>query len=144
MELVIPDGAQVHITIGSPPLLALTHEKAPPVQRRLRPVLGGIVVGVLMLGSYQVGKRTASPSSDRVAQVELRGGSSLAPQELAETRLAGGDPQRLTAPILPPPNEPGRIPAEFAQQLRQARTVTPPPGQAAPAAPGANPFGLHP
>ncbi len=29
MELVIPDGAQVHITIGNTPLLALPNETAP-------------------------------------------------------------------------------------------------------------------
>ena len=142
MELVIPDGAQVHITIGAPSLLALTSDPSPSVQRRFRPVLTGIAASVLMLGGYQVGKRNAAPASARVAQAELRG-PSLAPPALAEPRLAAAKPQRQVPPTPGPVNEPGHVPAEFAQQLRQAPTVVPPPGQ--PSSPGsANPFGLHP
>ena len=143
MELVISDGTQVHITIGTPALLALPSPRMPSARSRLRPVVTGMAVAVLVLGSYQIGRQTGGSAPDRTIQADARG-PAIVPHALAEPRLAATGQQRPLLPAQPSLDEPGRIPAEFAQQLRQAPTVIPPPGQAGPAAPASNPFGLHP
>ncbi len=135
MELVIPDGAQVHISIGNTPLLALPNETVPQpaaVKSGGR-FLKGVVAGVLILGAFQAG-RVMSHRDDPIPPAQ----ASI---------------QERTPPVLPraapAANEQAgaEIPTTFRDKLAQPPQVAPPPGQAAVAAPGtpvpANPFGLH-
>ena len=59
MELVIPDGAQVHITIGQAPTLALSHDnpalQAKPDYRSGR-IAKGLLAGVVLFGAFQAGR----------------------------------------------------------------------------------------
>jgi hypothetical protein len=135
MELVIPDGAQIHITIANAPLLALPNETAP---RPATPKSGGrflkgVVAGVLVLGAFQAGR------------IMSHGGDPIPP---AQASIAEQAP-----PVLPraaaaaDQQEAAEIPPAFREKLTQPPQVAPPPGQAAVVAPGtptpANPFGLH-
>ena len=60
MELVIPDGAQVHITIGQAPTLALSHDspalRAKPDYRSGR-IAKGLLAGVVLFGAFPSGQR---------------------------------------------------------------------------------------
>ncbi len=135
MELVIPDGAQVHITIGNAPLLALPNETAPQpaTPKSSGRFLKGVVAGVLILGAFQAG-RVMSHLDDPV------------PPALASVA-------ERAAPVLPRAGaaadqpEAAQIPPAFREKLAQPPQVAPRPGQAAVVAPGtstpANPFGLH-
>jgi hypothetical protein len=135
MELVIPDGAQVHITIGNAPLLALPNETAPQpaAAKSGGRFLKGVVAGVLILGAFQAGRvmsHRGDPVPPAQSSVEERTPPVL-------PRAAAADDQPATA----------EIPPVFRDKLAQPPQVAPPPGQAAVAAPGtptlANPFGLH-
>jgi hypothetical protein len=135
MELVIPDGAHVHITIGNAPLLAL------PIETTLHPVamksagrfLKGIVAGVLILGAFQAG-RVMSHRGDPIPPA----------QASVEERTPPVLPRAAVAPDQPAAAE---IPPAFRDTLAQTPQVAPPPGQAVGLAPSnptsANPFGLH-
>jgi len=135
MELVIPDGAQVHITIGNTPLLALPNETAPQpaTQKSGARFLKGIVAGVLVLGAFQAGQ-VMSHRGDPVppAQASV---AERAPPVLPRTAAMADQP------------EAAEIPPAFRDKLAQPPQVAPPPGQAAVVAPGtptpANPFGLQ-
>jgi hypothetical protein len=135
MELVIPDGAQVHIAIGSGPPLALPNENAPQLAARQRGsrFLKGVVAGVLILGAFQAGRimsHRGDPISAARASVE-----ASTPPTLPRATAAADQP------------EAAEIPPAFRDKLAQPPQVAPPPGQAAVVAPGtptpANPFGLH-
>jgi hypothetical protein len=135
MELVIPDGAQVHITIGNAPLLALPNEAAPqPANPKSGGrFLKGVVAGVLMLGAFQAGRilpHRGDPISPAQASVAER-----APPALPRAGAAADQPAGV------------EIPPAFRDKLAQPPQVAPPPGQPAVAAPGSptpsNPFGLH-
>jgi hypothetical protein len=134
MELVIPDGAQVHITIGNAPLLALPNETAPqPAALKSGRFLKGVVAGVVILGAFQAGRvmsHRGDPIPSAQASVEER-----TPPVLPRAAAAADQP------------EAAEIPPAFRDKLAQPPQVAPPPGQAAVAAPGtptpANPFGLH-
>jgi hypothetical protein len=135
MELVIPDGAQVHITIGNNPLLALPNETAPQpaALKSGHRFLRGLVAGVLILGAFQAGRvisHRGDPIPPAQASVEERTPTGL-PRAVAE-------PDQAAAAQIPP---------AFRDKLAQPPQVAPPPGQAAVAAPGdptpAIPFGLH-
>ncbi len=135
MELVIPDGAQVHITIGNAPLLALPNETAPQpaALKSGGRFLKGVVAGVVILGALQAGRvmsHRGDPIPSAQASVEER-----TPPVLPRAAAAADQP------------EAAEIPPAFRDKLAQPPQVAPPPGQAAVAAPGtptpANPFGLH-
>jgi hypothetical protein len=135
MELVIPDGAQVHITIGNAPLLALPNETAPQpaALKSGGRFLKGVVAGVVILGAFQAGRvmsHRGDPIPSAQASVEER-----TPPVLPRAAAAADQP------------EAAEIPPAFRDKLAQPPQVAPPPGQAAVAAPGtptpANPFGLH-
>ena len=135
MELVIPDGAQVHITIGNAPLLALPNETAPQpaALKSGGGFLKGVVAGVLILGAFQAGRvmsHRGDPIPPAQASVEER-----TPTVLPHAAATAAQPADA------------EIPPEFRSKLAQPPQVAPPPGQAAVAAPGAptpaNPFGLH-
>ena len=135
MELVIPNGAQVHITIGKPPLLALPSETAPQpaTLKSGGRFLKGVIAGVLILGAFQAGRvmsHRGDPIPSAQASVEER-----KPPVLPRAAAAADPP------------EAAEIPPAFREKLTQPPQVAPPPGQAAVVAPGtptpANPFGLH-
>jgi hypothetical protein len=135
MELVIPDGAQVHITIGKTPLLTLPNETAPQpaALKSGGRFLKGVVAGVVILGAFQAGRvmsHRGDPIPSAQASVEER-----APPVLPRT----------AAPVDQPAA--AEIPPAFREKLAQPPQVAPPPGQAAVVAPStptpANPFGLH-
>ncbi len=134
MELVIPDGAQVHITVGQPPLLALPHDAratAPSSERQRGRVTKGILAGVLLIGAFQAG-RLLPHHADM---------ASAAP------------PAAAIAPGATEGSAGGELPPAFRAQMAQPPQVVPPPGAGPAAAPGApasgpaapappNPFGL--
>ena len=135
MELVIHDGAQVHITIGTAPLLALPNETAPQpaTPKSGGRFLKGAVAVVLILGAFQAGRVMSHqdhPIPPAQASVAER-----APPVLPRAGAAADQP------------EAAEIPPAFREKLAQPPQVAPPPGQAAVVAPGApspaNPFGLH-
>jgi hypothetical protein len=135
MELVIPDGAQVHITIGNTSLLALPNDTAPQpaIHKSGGRFLKGVVAGVLMLGAFQAGRilpHRGDPISPAQASVAER-----APPVLPRAGAAADQPAGV------------EIPPAFRDKLAQPPQVAPPPGQPAVAAPGtptpSNPFGLH-
>jgi hypothetical protein len=135
MELVIPAGAQVHITIGNAPLLALPNETAPQpaIPKSGGRFLKGVVAGMLILGAFQAGRIMSHrdhPIPPAQASVAER-----APPGLPRTAARADQP------------EAAEIPPAFRDKLSQPPQVAPPPGQPAVAAPGtptpANPLGLH-
>jgi hypothetical protein len=135
MELVIPDGAQVHITIGNTPLLALPNETAPQpaTPKSGGRFLKGVVAGVLILGAFQAGRIMSHPDDP------------IPPAQASVEERAPPVLPRAAAPADQP--EAAEIPPAFREKLTQPPQVAPPPGQAAVVAPGtptpANPFGLH-
>jgi hypothetical protein len=135
MELVIPDGAQVHITIGNAPPLALPNETAaqPATLKSGGRFLKGVIAGVLILGAFQAGRvmsHRGDPIPPAQASVEER-----TPPVLPRAAAAADQPAAA------------EIPPAFRDKLAQPPQVAPPPGQAMVAAPGtptpSNPFGLH-
>ena len=132
MELVIADGAQVHITIGNAPLLALPNETAPQpaALKSGGRFLKGVVAGVVILGAFQAGRvmsHRGDPIPSAQASVEER-----TPPVLPRAAAAADQP------------EAAEIPPAFRDKLAQPPQVAPSPSVAAPGAPtSANPFGLH-
>jgi hypothetical protein len=135
MELVIPDGAQVHIMIGTAPLLALPNETAPQpaALKSGGRFLKGVVAGVLILGAFQAG-RVMSHQGDPIPPAQAYV-AHRTPPVLPRAAATADQP------------EAAEIPPAFRDKLSQPPQVAPPPGQPAVAAPGtptpANPFGLH-
>ena len=146
MELVIPEGAQVHITVGHPPLLALpatsTPQALPEAPQRRRPLLKGTLAVALLAGVFVAGRHSGAPP---------------APIGTATAALTAANPgpppverafPEAPLPHTPPPvsaqgQAPAQVPPALAEQLRQPPTVIPPPGQPAPGAGASNPFGLQ-
>ena len=65
MELVIPDGAQVHITVGQPPLLALPQDPravASLPERSSGRIVKSLIAGVLLIGA-RIGNLTLRVST---------------------------------------------------------------------------------
>lgn len=148
MELVIPDGAQVHITVGYPPLLASPVAQVPqtlleavPSPRR-RPLLKGAVATALLLGAFLCGRHFDVPSEPIDPATAALTAPNLGPlpvehafpdHPLAHKKVAGpaqGDPS-------------AQVPAALAEALRKPPTVILPPGHAAPPGSAPDPFGLH-
>jgi hypothetical protein len=140
MELVIPDGTQVYITVGQPPLFALPHESnaaAPQPARSSGRIVKTLLAGVLLIGAFQAGRFLPHhPDIPSAAQPA----SAAAVLGMAGSGAAG------------------EIPAAFRAQVVQPPQVIPPPGAAPVAAPGGsvgggaapatapsstNPFGLQ-
>ncbi len=143
MQLTIPEGAHIQIIVGGhAPMLALPNDPPAGVvsYTRRRPLLTAALAGALLFGAYQFGRHTGpGASATKVAQAEPQAAvpSSLVAEPSAET---GSQPPRAAAAR--PAASPAQIPPAFTQQLQQAPTVVPPPGQ--PSSPGgSNPFGLH-
>ena len=157
MELVIPDGQQVHIAIGNPPLLALPSEApaapaAPATPRRGHPYVKGLLALVLLVGAFEAGRRLP-PAGESVAPARAALATRDALPSPADQAPVPGRPSSLD---LTPPNRPAtpaQVPPSFAEQLRQPPTILPPTGRPASGNPGgpagtpgsapANAFGLH-
>lgn len=138
MQFVIPEGAQVHITIGaSPPMLALPSPAALPTAAtgsRYR-VLKSLLALCLVAGAFQAGRYL--PGHQAIASV-VNAVAQASPQSAGAASPA--------IPQAQPPSPAGGIPADFSEQLARQPQIVPPPGQAsqpsgAPAP--TNPFGLQ-
>jgi len=141
MEVVIPNGTQVHITIGQPPLLALPYDKravAIPSEGPRGRIAKGLLAGFVLVGAFQAG-RFLPHRAETASAAQLAAGRS----GTGATESGGGN---------------GEIPTAFRAQMGQPPQVVPPPGAApagtaggstgnaaAPAAApaSANPFGLQ-
>lgn len=142
MQLDIPDGAQLHIVIGKPPLLALPDETAAPraAARTGHYLLKGVAALALLCGGFEAGRHVADrPGAGGPLQ------AALAQPRPAPTAATGQHafPER---PLLRDATgqAAAQVPAAFAAQLRQPPVVIPPPGQPATGgAPGRNAFGLE-
>lgn len=151
MQIEIPDGAYVHVSIGrAPVLLTGPVPDAPtlPSPRRRRPLLLGASALVLCLGSYQAGKHLAPQQ----ATIPVAYAAPAAPSP-AQSGPAAPIREQVAFPDRPfprpqaasgsPPADPTQVPPAFLQGLRDGPTVVPPPGRAAGPAAG-TPFGLQP
>jgi hypothetical protein len=108
MELVIPDGAQVHITIGQPPLLALPRDPSAATSPTDRPrgrIAKGFVAGVFLIGAFQVGwflphhaetASAAQPAASGAGSGVTEGSAAAEIPPAFRTRMA--QPPRLTLP----------------------------------------------
>jgi hypothetical protein len=137
MELVIPDGAQIHITVGHPPQLACPGApllQAPPdvvLPPRRRPLVKGALAISLLLGAFLVGRHYGVPSEPIGQATAALTAANLGP---LPDRDAVGPHQGEPAAQVPP---------ALAEALRRPPTVVPAPGQTAPPGSAADPFGLH-
>ena len=140
MNFEIPEGANVHITIGRAPPLALTDQRAePPLRPRGRGIIGTTLkftsIAVLVIGAFWVGEqRVQAAGADT-------GFAAPPPVNQAFPRAAPPPSQAAAAP--PSPATPDQIPPDFQAQLQQPPNIQPPPGQNPAAANGnQNAFGL--
>ena len=163
MHLFIPEGVNVHVTIGSPAVLGVPGAATTPPypsgsdaypRPSGRPLLKGVLTVLLLGGTFVAGTyagrapggaglgsgRGAAPAAQAALPAPYPGYGALRPSP----------PEQRAFPDRPLPRETagadaGQVPEQFAQQLRQPPTVVLPPGQAAPASgkPGKNAFGLE-
>ena len=147
MQIEVPDGAYVHVSIGhapvpllpAPPLAAPVPGRAVAFKRRR---LLTSVAGLLMLfGGYEVGRHTGPRGADLQA---AQAASATPSAAAASVREQHAFPDRPLPRVPAAAADPGQVPAAFTDQLRAAPTVQPPPGQPPSGSGGANPFGLHP
>ena len=129
MQLVIPEGAQVHITVGHPPQLSLSGATAMPSAGR---VLKGFLAAVVIFGAFQIGRFIPHH-----------------PDAVPFARAADTGQAQTVRPVRPTDGvqpDPSQIPPAFRQELARPPQMEPAPGHVAvsPNAPApANPFGLH-
>ncbi|MBN9560460.1 MAG: hypothetical protein J0H14_06975 [Alphaproteobacteria bacterium] len=164
MELVIPEGTEVHITIGRAPAFPPADATAPerPTVPPGRPLLKGALATVLLCGAFVAGQHLSGRSS---AAGPLQGAlATTGHPEVEQYRPPMPLPEKPAYAALPtipatpgaPSNRPSQgpaathsqaeIPPAFRQQLAAPPQVSPPPGQPAPSATGgapSNPFGLQ-
>jgi len=141
MELVIPDGAQIQITIGHPPPLALAHDTRPtlPATARSRGgrILKGLGAAAIVIVAFQAG-RLLPPRTDTASAAQAT--SAPMPARSAGERGAAAEiPSAFRAQLAQPPQvipPPGNGPPARAPDSRSANA--PVPGTSAPS----NPFGL--
>lgn len=136
MQLEIPEGANVQIIVGNSAPLALADESRQIGASRGggRPILKGLVVAIVLVGTFVVGQHFGGRATGTQTAAAAASMPRLAPtgEQHAFPDLPLPDPQRQQAS--------SGVPTEFQSELRQPPTVTPPPG----AASGKNPFGLEP
>jgi hypothetical protein len=147
MQIEVPDGAYVHVSIGHAPMPLLPAPLlaapapggvAPFKRRRLLTSMAGLLV---LFGGYEIGRLTGPRGADLQAAQAAPATLSAATAALREQHAF---PDRPLPRIPAPATDPGQVPAAFTDQLRVAPTVQPPPGQPPSGSGGANPFGLHP
>ena len=136
MLLEIPEGANVQIIVGNAAPLALADESRQTGTLRTggRPVLKGLVVAIVLVGTFVVGQHFGG----RTAGTQTAAAAASMPRPAPTAK-------QHAFPDLPLPNPrrqqvSGGVPPEFQNELRQPPTVAPPPG----AASTKNPFGLEP
>lgn len=136
MHFEIPEGANVHIIVGNSAPLALVDEsrQAGTLRTGGRPVLKGLVVAIVLVGTFVVGQHFGGRAAGTQTAAAAASMPRPAPtgEQHAFPDLPLPNPQRQQAS--------GGLPTEFQNELRQPPTVTPPPGSAS----GKNPFGLEP
>ena len=136
MHLEIPEGANVQIIVGNAAPLALADESRHAGRARTggRPVLTGLVVAIVLVGTFLVGQHFGGRAAGTQTAAAAASVPRPAPtgEQHAFPDLPLPNPQRQQAS--------DRVPPEFQSELRQPPTVTPPPGSAS----GKNPFGLEP
>jgi hypothetical protein len=137
MQLVIPDGAEIHITVGRPTPLALAHNPHLPLPAPVpagRRFFKGLALGTVLVVAFQAG-RWLPHHPDTVSAAQASS-AALPAQSTPEHGVAAD------------------IPPAFRAQMAQPPQVIPPPGKgtAAPPTPGTpdagapsrpNPFGLQ-
>jgi hypothetical protein len=148
MELVIPEGAQVHITVGHPPLLALPAASPPQAlpealpPRRGRPLLRGTLAIALLAAAFIAGRHTGAPPAPIGTATAALTAPNPGPRPVERAFPDRALPH--SAPVVSAQGEaPTQVPAALAEQLRMPPTMIPPPGQVAASANAPNPFGLH-
>jgi len=161
LQLTVPDGVQVHVTIGNRPVPWVPGEVAPRSPRRsdgyprrsgaVPTTLKGLLTVVVLGGTFAAGIFAGSPprSSSLAAALAAMpvpppAGYAAPPRPFL--------PEQHGFPDRPLPREPAglaapaaaqaQVPEQFAQQLRQPPTIIPPPGQAAGGPAARNAFGL--
>jgi len=136
MHLEIPEGANVQIIVGNAAPLALADESRQAGTSRGggRPILRGLVVAIVLVGTFVLGQHFGGRAAGTQAAAAAASMPRPAPigEQHAFPDLPLPSPQRQQAS--------GGVPTEFQNELRQPPTVTPPPGSAS----GKNPFGLEP
>jgi len=143
MELVIPEGARVHITIDNTPVLAVPDETAPtrPPARPSRKLLKGALALVLLFGAFEAGRHLAAQPD---ASGATRAAFAMPGQAPAPSPEQHAFPDRPLREALAPAAPTQEIPPEFRRQLGQQPSVIPPPGQTPPGGAAVkNPFGLE-
>ncbi|MEA2767393.1 MAG: hypothetical protein QOD93_355 [Acetobacteraceae bacterium] len=115
MELVIPDGAQVQITVGHPQFVALPHDPRPlttaPVRTSGR-ILKGLAAGLLLMVAFQAGR--------------------LLPHRADTASATQPSPADAEAPSKPGTGPAADVPPAFRAQIAQPPQVIQPPGAARP------------
>jgi hypothetical protein len=146
MELVIPDGAQVYITVGQPPLLALPHEPhavAPQPARSSGRIVKTLLAGVVLLGAFQAGRLLPhQPDTAAAAQPTTAHLTAAAAPGATESSAAGEIPQAFRAQVAQPPQvipPPGAAPAAGGSATGGSGRSAAPAAAPAPA----SPFGLQ-
>jgi hypothetical protein len=150
MELVIPDGAQVYITVGQPPLLALPHQPhavapqyPPQPERSGGRIVKTLLAGVVLLGAFQAGRLLPhQPDTAAAAQPTTAHLTAAAAPGATESSAAGEIPQAFRAQVAQPPQvipPPGAPPAAGGSATGGSGRSAAPAAAPAPA----SPFGLQ-
>ena len=141
MSFEIPEGANVQIIVSNAPVLALPDETSRADQRAAFRRSGGAALKLLMAlllvgGGVLLGWVAGAHHAEATAALPSAG-------------LPSPPPVAQAFPVHPPavaqaaPSPPAQVPPAFTQQLRQAPTVVPAPGQPPVGAPHRNAFGLE-
>jgi hypothetical protein len=139
MELVIPDGVPVFITVGHSSPMMLPYE--PPAGASRPAGQGGRVVktflaGLLLVGVFQAGRFLPHRSDSAAAAQAV---ATAAPSPVTGTSAAGDIPPAFRAQmaqppqVVPPPGTPAVVPGQPGNDGSIPPAKTPPP----------NPFGLQ-
>jgi hypothetical protein len=141
MSFGIPEGANVQVTVGNAPVLALPDETIRTDQRGAFRCSGGAALKLPMAlllvgGGVLLGWAAGAHHGEATAALPSAG-------------LASPPPVAQAFPVHPPaaaeaaPSPPTLVLPAFAQQLRQAPTVVPALGRPPAGAPHRNAFGLE-
>jgi len=148
MQIEIPDGAYVHLSIGHAPVPLLPapplSAPAPGAMAVLKPrrLLTSVAALLVLCGGYEVGRHTGPRGTDLQAAQAAPATPSAAAAPMREQHAFPDRPlPRVPAAAAA---DPSQVPPAFTEQLRAAPAVQPPPGQPSSGSGGVNPFGLHP
>ncbi len=141
MSFEIPEGANVQVIVGNAPVLALPDETIGTDQRRAFRRSGGatlkLLMALLLVGSgVLLGWVAGGHHGEATAALPSAGLSSPPP-------VAQAFPAHPPAAAAPARSSSAQVPPAFTQQLQQAPTLVPAPGQPPAGAPQRNAFGLE-